>query len=40
MGRRVECAGSLDGFGFEFFIATGAVSHNEIVGASEDLDVG
>jgi hypothetical protein len=39
MGRRVECAAdSLDDFGFDFLIATGAVSHNEIAGASRDLD--
>jgi hypothetical protein len=40
MGRRGECADSLDGFGFDFFNVTGAVSHKEIAGASEDLDVG
>jgi hypothetical protein len=41
MGRRVECAvDSLDAFGFDFFIGTGAVSHNETAGASGDLGVG
>jgi hypothetical protein len=36
MGRR-EWAASLGGLGFDFFIVTGAVSHNEIAGASEVL---
>jgi hypothetical protein len=35
MGRRVCAAVSL---GFAFFNGTGAVSHNEIAGASRDLD--
>jgi hypothetical protein len=36
MGRRVECA--LVSLDLDFLIGTGAVSHNEIAGASRDLD--
>src|SRR5580698_7234845 len=35
MGRRVECA--LVSLDLDFLIGTGAVSHNEIAGASRDL---